>query len=86
MSRIIRTATPDDAERLLEIYGYYVEKTAISFEYDVPSIRMPGHFTGERRTGIPVRCRFIWTAVRRGAVMVDFFMRLWRRNSLRWGS
>ena len=38
MSRIIRTATPDDAERLLEIYGYYVEKTAISFEYDVPSI------------------------------------------------
>ena len=38
MSRIVRTATPDDAERLLEIYGYYVEKTAISFEYDVPSI------------------------------------------------
>ena len=38
MSRIVRTATADDAERLLEIYGYYVEKTAISFEYDVPSI------------------------------------------------
>ena len=38
MSRIIRTATPDDAERLLGIYGYYVEKTAISFEYHVPSI------------------------------------------------
>ena len=38
MSRIVRTVTPDDAERLLEIYGYYVEKTAISFEYDVPSI------------------------------------------------
>ena len=32
MSRIVRTATPDDAERLLEIYGYYVERTAISFE------------------------------------------------------
>ncbi len=33
----IRKATPDDTARLLEIYAYYVEKTAISFEYDVPS-------------------------------------------------
>ena len=33
---LIRNASPDDAERLLEIYSYYVEKTAISFEYDVP--------------------------------------------------
>ena len=33
---LIRSASPDDAERLLEIYSYYVEKTAISFEYDVP--------------------------------------------------
>ena len=34
----IRNATKADAERLLEIYSYYVEKTAISFEYDVPSL------------------------------------------------
>ncbi len=34
----IRTVTPDDAERLLEIYSYYVKNTAISFEYEVPSI------------------------------------------------
>ena len=34
----IRSATVDDAERLLEIYAYYVEHTAISFEYDVPSL------------------------------------------------
>ena len=34
----IRSATKADAERLLEIYSYYVEKTAISFEYDVPSL------------------------------------------------
>ena len=27
-----------DAKRLLEIYGPYVENTAISFEYEVPSI------------------------------------------------
>lgn len=34
----IRNATPEDAERLLEIYAPYVEKTAITFEYDVPSV------------------------------------------------
>lgn len=34
---IIRSATPDDASAILKIYAYYVEKTAISFEYDVPS-------------------------------------------------
>ena len=33
----IRSATPDDASAILKIYSYYVEKTAISFEYDVPS-------------------------------------------------
>lgn len=35
---IIRSALTDDAERLLEIYGYYVVRTAITFEYDVPSV------------------------------------------------
>ena len=34
----IREATTDDAARLLEIYAYYVERTAITFEYDVPSL------------------------------------------------
>ena len=34
----IRSAAADDAARLLEIYAYYVENTAISFEYDVPSV------------------------------------------------
>ena len=34
---IIRTTTIEDAGTLLEIYSYYVEKTAITFEYDVPS-------------------------------------------------
>lgn len=33
----IRTATVDDAEALLNIYGYYVTHTAISFEYEVPT-------------------------------------------------
>lgn len=39
MSNIqIRTAKIEDASDLLEIYRPYVEKTAISFEYDVPSL------------------------------------------------
>ena len=29
----VRLATPQDAEELLEIYRYYVEHTAITFEY-----------------------------------------------------
>jgi len=35
---IIRTATPGDAESLLAIYAPYVERSAITFEYDVPSV------------------------------------------------
>lgn len=35
---MIRNATIDDAEQLLGIYAYYVTNTAITFEYDVPSL------------------------------------------------
>ena len=35
---MIRKATVEDAERLLEIYAYYVKNSAITFEYDVPSL------------------------------------------------
>lgn len=38
MDITIRTAIPDDAEQLLAIYAPYVEQTAITFEYDVPSV------------------------------------------------
>lgn len=34
----IRSATPQDAAALLEIYSTYVECTAITFEYEVPSV------------------------------------------------
>ena len=34
---MIRSAKQEDAIRLLEIYAYYVENTAITFEYEVPS-------------------------------------------------
>ncbi|MBO7699474.1 MAG: GNAT family N-acetyltransferase, partial [Eubacteriaceae bacterium] len=38
----IRSASADDAERLLEIYTYYVKYTAVSFEYEGPTL---GEFT-----------------------------------------
>ena len=34
----IRTATVSDAPAILDIYGYYVANTAISMEYDVPTL------------------------------------------------
>ncbi len=33
----IRNVTPDDAKRLVEIYSYYVDNTAITYEYDIPT-------------------------------------------------
>ena len=35
---IIKTASPQDAPQLLEIYGPYVKNTAITFEYEVPTV------------------------------------------------
>ena len=35
---VIRVAALDDAEELLEIYAPYVRETAITFEYEVPSL------------------------------------------------
>ncbi len=34
----IRDASIKDAERILEIYAYYVKNTAITFEYEVPTL------------------------------------------------
>ncbi|MBQ2101511.1 MAG: GNAT family N-acetyltransferase [Lachnospiraceae bacterium] len=44
---IVRPASLKDAERLLEIYAYYVEHTAITFEYVTPSLE---EFQGRMRT------------------------------------
>ena len=35
----IETVSPSDAESLLEIYAPYIKNTAITFEYDVPSVK-----------------------------------------------
>ena len=34
----IERVTEADAQKLLKIYGYYVANTAISFEYEIPSV------------------------------------------------
>ena len=34
---VIRDVMVEDAKRLSEIYSYYVENTAVSFEYDAPT-------------------------------------------------
>ena len=36
---IIRNAAPGDAGQILNIYAYYVEHTAISFEYRIPTLQ-----------------------------------------------
>lgn len=35
----IRNVLPSDAKKLLAIYAPYVKETAITFEYDIPSVR-----------------------------------------------
>lgn len=35
---VVRNAAIEDAGRILEIYDYYVKNTAITFEYDTPSL------------------------------------------------
>ena len=50
-----RIAKVEDASRILEIYAYYVENTAVSYEYDVPSLE---EFT-ERIRNILVKYPYI---------------------------
>ena len=38
MNVTIRTASIEDAPKLLDIYAYYVEHTAITFEFEVPTL------------------------------------------------
>ena len=33
-----RVATLEDAEKILDIYGYYIENTAITYEYEIPTL------------------------------------------------
>ena len=65
----IRSAVPDDAKRLLEIYAYYVLHTVITCEYTVimllirPSplnMTFPQRKNFEAASGIPFKSIPIW--------------------------
>lgn len=43
MNYTIELATPNDAEEILAIYAPYIKNTAITFEYDVPTIEQFRH-------------------------------------------
>ena len=38
MNIAIRVASVKDAPKILEIYKYYIKNTAITFEFEVPSL------------------------------------------------
>lgn len=63
---IIRDARPRDAARMLEIYAYYVERTAVSFEYEPPSLEV---FMGRIAA---VQARFPWLALERDGIVEGY--------------
>lgn len=50
----IRNAEITDAERLVEIYGYYVKNTAITFEYDIRLLPSSGSAWNRRCDAIRI--------------------------------
>ncbi len=65
-TRLIRVATEADAPRLLEIYAPYVKNTAISFEYETPSLE---EFSGRVRATL---ARFPYLAAAREGKIVGY--------------
>ena len=63
---MIRIATEHDAEALLEIYAHYVEHTAITFEYAVPTVE---EFRGRIRRTLS---RYPYLVSERGGKIVGY--------------
>ena len=38
VSNMVRMYLITEAEKILEIYGYYIENTAITYEYEIPTL------------------------------------------------
>lgn len=76
----IRRATPADAARMLEIYSWYVENTAITFEYDAPTLEA---FTGRI---IETSKRYPWLAMEAGGRLIGYAYAgpLYRRAAYDW--
>jgi phosphinothricin acetyltransferase len=62
----IRTATLDDAAALLKIYDYYVQNTAITYEYDTPSL---SEFTDRIRT---IQQKFPYLVIEQGKKILGY--------------
>ncbi|MBR3978150.1 MAG: N-acetyltransferase [Oscillospiraceae bacterium] len=62
----IRQATEQDVPRILEIYAPYVENTAISFEYAVPSLEV---FT---QRFLEITTRFPWLVWEEGGAVLGY--------------
>lgn len=62
----IRQATVQDLPRILEIYGPYVENTAISFEYTVPTL---AEFT---RRFQEITARFPWLVWEEDGIILGY--------------
>lgn len=62
----IRDAGPEDAARLSEIYRYYVEKTAVTFEYQAPD---PGEF---RRRMAQIQKRYPYLVAEAGGTIQGY--------------
>ena len=76
----VRRATPADAARMLKIYAWYVEHTAVTFEYDSPS---PDEFAArvERTTR-----RYPWLALEEQGRLLGYAYAgpLYRRAAYDW--
>ena len=66
METTIRDALPQDAARFLEIYSYYVTETAVSFEYEPPTI---AQFQSRMRE---TAARYPYLAAERGGEIIGY--------------
>ena len=62
----IREAAPGDAQACLDIYDWYVANTAITFEYETPSL---SEFLGRMET---VQKKYPWLIAERGGRIVGY--------------
>ena len=77
---MIREAVPADAARMLDIYAWYVAHTAITFEYDVPSL---DEFAARIET---TTRRYPWLALEEGSRLLGYAYAgpLYRRAAYSW--
>ena len=62
----IRTAALSDAERILEIYAYYIKNTAVTFEYEIPSAE---EFRGRM---IKTMERYPFLVIEKGGIILGY--------------